>query len=295
MGLIYSYTLQVDTEYLLREDRRISDWNTVRSKLLTTSPSQIPPILTATRHYEVDVNPYPIAGKRLCIETTRYIPSDKQPRGSRGFVNWLSGVLAQWRLAQEAILLLLNHFPAYFVPSSIDSGLKTLVDQNYVDKSYKVLNLGAVNSIPAYAIELSFDVANVVTNLDKLFDLFVRFSKAESGRPAWWIGGPVGVRFVQASDAYLAPQYGRVTCMAELDMLVGINHGDELLRAIEKEMTVDTTVRVHWGLELDILDGPQVQKMYPKYDRWLDIYRQMNTTGMFNSPLTDRLGITVNH
>jgi len=160
-----------------------------------------------------------------------------------------------------------------------------------VDKSFKVLDLGAVNSVPAYAIELSFDLVNAVANLDKLFDLFVKFS--QGGQPGW-IAGPVGVRFVQSSDAYLAPQYGRVTCMAELDMLQGINHGDDLLKQIQKEMTADTTVRVHWGLELDTLNGPQVEKMYPRYNRWLNIYRQMNTTGVFNSPFTDRLGITVN-
>jgi L-gulono-1,4-lactone dehydrogenase len=295
MGLIFSYTMQVDTAYLLCENRKASEWSQVREKLQVLSNGQIPPALTEYRHYEVDVNPYPILGQRFCVETTRYIPAPNvQPHGSRGFENWISGLLAQWHLAQEALVWAFNELPSLLIPKSITSGLSTLEDQDYVDKSFKVLDLGAVNSVPAYAIELSFDLANAVANLDKLFDLFVKFSQPSLGGQPWWIAGPVGVRFVQSSDAYLAPQYGRVTCMAELDMLQGINHGEGLLKKIQQDMTSDTTVRVHWGLELDTLNGPQVEKMYPRYNRWLNIYRQLNTTGVFNSPFTDRLGITVN-
>jgi hypothetical protein len=32
--------------------------------------------------------------------------------------------------------------------------------------------------------------------------------------------------------------------------------------------------------------------MYPKYPQWLEVYNELNASGMFNSQLTDRLGIS---
>jgi hypothetical protein len=32
--------------------------------------------------------------------------------------------------------------------------------------------------------------------------------------------------------------------------------------------------------------------MYPRYRDWLDIHRQLNSSGVFDSPFTDRVGIS---
>jgi hypothetical protein len=165
------------------------------------------------------------------------------------------------------------------------------VDSNYIDKSYKVLNLGKVNELKTYAIELSFDGATFVQSIDKLLGLFAQADKDHG----WYQTGPIGIRFVQAADAYLAPQYGRVTCMAECDMFNGINNGQNLLRSIEKAFSGDPEVRTHWGLELDVVDGKEVSAMYAKYPQWLTVYRQLNTTGMFNNRFTDRIGISTSN
>lgn len=286
MGLIYAYTLEVMPAYYLLENRTITTWEQLKPQLLDAPPGQLPSIITAHRHFEIDVNPYAVDGAHKCVVVTRDIHSGPAS-GSRGFSNWLSGVLAQIPLVEDALVALINHIPS-LVPHVVDMALDSLKDSNYLDKSYKVLNLGAANEASAYAIELSFDAARFVDSIDQLLALFADNAKAHG----WYQSGPIGIRFVAPAQAYLAPQYGRITCMAEMDMLTGTQHGMELLRSIEKVMCAEKDVRIHWGLELDTLQGAQIPMMYSQYERWLSVYRQLNSTGMFDNSFTTRMGIS---
>ena len=82
--------------------------------------------------------------------------------------------------------------------------------------------------------------------------------------------------------------------MAELDLLVGINNGENLLREVKEAVcTKGSGFRVHWGLDLDTVTGDKVHDMFPKYGQWLSVYKQLNSSGMFNTVFTDRLGISV--
>jgi len=286
MGIIYSYTLQVMPAYYLLENRQLGSWEAIKPSLVPPSPGQLPSIITQHRYFEIDVNPYAINGIHKCIITTRDIHAGP-PSGSRGASNWLSGLVATFPLLSKTLVGFLNLTPK-LIPSIVNSALTSLADSNYVDKSYKVLNLGEVNEIKSYAIEFSFDGPNFVQSIDKLLNLIDQAGK-EHG---WYQTGPIGIRFVQAADGYLSPQYGRVTCTAECDMLDGIHSGQNLLRYIEKTVLGDPGVRIHWGLELDTVEGKEVSEMYPKYPQWLAVYQQLNTTGMFNNRFTDRIGIS---
>jgi hypothetical protein len=287
MGLIYSYTLQVMPAYYLLENRTVTTWEALKPQLLSAPPGQLPAIITAHRHFEIDVNPYAVDGVHKCVVTTRDIHSGPAS-GSRGFSNWLSGILAHMSLVQEGLVWLLNHIPS-LTPHVVDMALDTLKDSNYINKSYKVLNLGAVNDAAAYAIELSFDAASFVASIDQLLTLLANNAKAYD----WYQTGPIGIRFIAPAQAYLAPQYGRTTCMAELDVVNGTRNGIPLLDSIQKVMCAESGVRVHWGLDLDTLQGSQVPAMYPQYPQWLAVYRQLNSTGMFDNHFTTRMGISV--
>ena len=82
--------------------------------------------------------------------------------------------------------------------------------------------------------------------------------------------------------------------MAELDLLVGIRNGENLLREVKNAVCMKGSgVRVHWGLDIDTVSGSEVNDMFPQYDRWLSVYRQLDISGMFNGVFTDRLGIPV--
>jgi hypothetical protein len=38
--------------------------------------------------------------------------------------------------------------------------------------------------------------------------------------------------------------------------------------------------------------GGLLGKMYPRYEDWLDVHRRLNASGVFDSPFTDRVGIS---
>lgn len=287
MGLIYAYTLEVMPAYHLVENRTLTTWEQLKPQLRDAPPGQLPALVTSHRHFEIDVNPYAVNGAHKCIVVTRDLHTGPAS-GSRGFSNWVSGLLAQLPLVQETLVALLNAFPQ-MIPHVVDTALETLKDSNYIDKSYKVLNLGAANEASAYAIELSFDAARFVDSIDQLLSLFAEYAKGHN----WYQTGPIGIRFTAPAQAYLAPQYGRITCMAEMAMLTGTRNGMNLLEAIEQLMCAEKDVRVHWGLELDTLQGGQIPMMYPQYARWLSVYRQLNSTGMFDNSFTTRLGISM--
>ena len=294
MGLIYSYTLEVMPAYYLQESRVLDTWEGLTSR---TGKDSLSSLLAdpGVRHFEVDVNPYAVAGFHSCVKVIRR-ESKGPARGSRGIANWISGILASCHVADWLVVHFLNAFPK-ICPRIINSALKTLADNDYVDKSYVVMNIGAVDNVKAMALELSFDATGATTDatnlVNKVNNLLSIFANAAMSKK-WYLAGPIALRFVAASDAYLAPQTGRTTCMAELDLLVGISNGENLLREVKNAVcTKESGVRVHWGLDLDTVSGAEVYDMFPQYDRWLSVYRQLNTSGMFNSVFTDRLGISV--
>lgn len=287
MGLIYSYTLEVEDAYNLTETRSLDTWEAVKGSL--------PQLLKDNRHFEVDINPYTIGGVHTCIKIMRN-KTPLSPQGSRGIANWISGILASCPVAEWLLVEYLNLFPTS-CPGIINRALPTLVDTDYIDKSFEVMDLGAVDNVKAMALELAFDATNatvdassLIVQIDKLLGVFAEAASQKK----WYLAGPVALRFVAASDAFLAPQQGRPTCMAELDLLVGIRHGQDLLKEVKNVMcTKGSGVRVHWGLDLDTVTGKDVPDMFPMYDRWVAVYRQLNSTGIFDSPFTERLGISM--
>ena len=161
-------------------------------------------------------------------------------KGSRSIANWISGILASCSVADWAVVHFLNWLPT-MCPTIINSALKTLADNGYVDKSYVVMNIGAVGNVKAMALELSFDATRVTTdatNLVNKVNYLLSILADAATNQKWYLAGPVALHFVAGSDAYLAPQTGRTTCMAELDLLVGIRNGEKLLREVKNALCI---------------------------------------------------------
>ncbi|KAH7343096.1 hypothetical protein BKA66DRAFT_555073 [Pyrenochaeta sp. MPI-SDFR-AT-0127] len=291
-GLIYSYTFHVVPAFYIKELRTLHFWEDLKAGLKDGASSQV---LTSHRGYELNINPYSANGKHACIQVIHDDTSDTHTSGDRGFKNWLGGLLASIPVVEKILVVFLNLFPKE-IPSTISTALDALISPNgiaYVDKSYKVMNIGTVvNKIKAYALELSLPCdTNLVDNVDKLLDFLDARAQAGKG----YLTGPVNLRFVAASKAFLAPQTGRPTCMIELDMLVGIDKADDLFKDVKTAMcTKGSGIRVHWGLDPeDSISNTDVQDWYPDLQSWLMVYKELNADGMWNSPLTDRLGISV--
>ena len=290
IGVIYSYILEVRKAYWLTEVRDMGTWEIEKKKLLFPAPDELPDVLKNNRHYEVDINPYDVDGKHSCIIQYKNFAEENKKSGSRGIADWFAGILASCPLAEHWLVAMLNLLPK-ISPEMINKALGALVHKAYTDKSYTILNIGPVDNAKAMAIEFSYPVdENLVDAIDELLDIF----KDEAKNHKWYLAGPFTLRFVAAANAYLAPQQGRLTCMVELDMLVGIKSGNDLLLAITRRVQAkNPTVRLHWGLDLDTVNNESLTRLYPEFPKWHKVYRELNKSGMFNSPLTDRLGISI--
>jgi hypothetical protein len=178
--------------------------------------------------------------------------------------------------------------PAY-VAGRFDWLLDRMADEGYASLSYKVFNIGEANKIPAYSSELavSLEDGRHLAAVDRI--LGIAAEQRERGR---WHTSPIALRFVAPSRAYASMMHGRPTMMIELIMAADTRHGFELLDAYEAGLA-DLGIRPHWGQYNRLGAQTDLRALYPRWDDWLAVYREFNATGVFDSPFTDRIGISV--
>jgi FAD/FMN-containing dehydrogenase len=281
LGVVYSVILRAMPRYKMLERRTVSAWSQVKSDL------QNGQTLKDNRHYEVLVNPYKTNGDFTCLITTRNIvDSSKRSDMARPFRNFLIEFFAGAPTAARVLSDLIEAAPK-ILPGLIDGGMKAL-ERDYVDRSYRVFNIGAANYAPAYGSEIGVPIDRVVEATERILDICansVRIGQA-------YLTSPFSLRFVKASAAFMSMMYERDTCMIELISLDQTTGGRELFKRIENDL-YSLGGRPHWGL-LNFLNGSNglIERLYPAYPKWKAIHDQLNANETFNSPFTDRVGFS---
>lgn len=285
MGLIYSVTLAVQPLFYLREVRTLSTWSRVRKELALGE------VLAQNVHYELLFNPYPDKrGEIECLVTTRnpVAPSEYRHdwRRSRSL---LMELVARFPLTPLLINLAVGLFPR-ISPFLIAQALKALVNDDYVNISYRVFNIGAANYLPAYSCEIGVPADEPQLNLAVEKIVEVAAQRRRLGNV--FHSSPISLRFVKASDAYMSMMQGRDTVMIELIMATHTVGGMELLNAHENAL-YELGGRPHWG-QVNSLTGSHglVAAMYPRYREWQEVHAELGAGGVFDSPFSKRVGIS---
>ena len=174
----------------------------------------------------------------------------------------------------------------------IDRALTTLADRDYTNVSYRVFNIGTANGLPAYSAEIGVPVDERgfhVQAVEKVFEVAARHRELGDT----YQSSPISLRFVRASDALMSMMYGRDTMMIELIMLTHTEGGFELLADYEEALYA-LGGRPHWG-QVNTLTGSDglIQSMYPRFEDWLAVHGRLNASGVFDSPFSKRVGISV--
>jgi hypothetical protein len=283
MGVICTVTVEVRSKYYLREVRQFHTWEQVRADLIDGE------VLRRNRHYEVLFSPYKVKHEYPCLVTTRNItdnpshkPLDKRTR------NWAVELASAFPLTPYILNLLIDLKPS-LSPSMMENAIRALVKKEYDEVSYKVLNIGAANLLPAFSseigvpmdgrhIEAADAIIGVAAEWRELGDVFQ--------------SSPISFRFVKASNAYMSMMNGRDTMMIELIQLSRSDGGYELNAAYEQALS-KLGGRPHWGQVNTLTVGSDLLgTLYPRYADWLEVHRRMNSSGAFDSPFTDRVGIS---
>ncbi|HEY6781579.1 MAG TPA: D-arabinono-1,4-lactone oxidase, partial [Thermoleophilaceae bacterium] len=215
-------------------------------------------------------------------------PTDERPKpGPSRRRNTISELLAGSKPVQWLIEKAVDLRPG-IAPLGLDLALRGIKDHEYVNVSYKVFNIGRANDNRAYSSEIGVPVARAHEAVERIFALAQRH--AELG--AVYHTSPISLRFVKASPALMAMQYGEPTMMIELIQLVDTHGGYELLAAYEDEL-YELGGRPHWG-QFNTLtnDDERLAKLYPRYADWRAVRDELAGSGVFDAPFTKRVGIS---
>ena len=152
-------------------------------------------------------------------------------------------LVARFPLTPSLINLAVGLFPR-ISPFLIAQALKALVNDDYVNISYRVFNIGAANYLPAYSCEIGVPADEPQLNLavEKIVEVAARRRRLGNV----FHSSPISLRFVKASDAYMSMMQGRDTVMVELIMATHTVGGMELLTAHENAL-YELGGRPHWG------------------------------------------------
>jgi hypothetical protein len=284
MGLIYSVILGVRPLFYLREQRWLSTWSKVREELA-------PEALRAREdHYEVLFNPYPDEhGEIECLLTTRTpIEPSEYRHDHRRSRSLLMELLARFPLTPWLINLVVGLRPR-ISPYLIGRALKALVNDDYVNISYRVFNIGAANYLPAYSCEIGVAVDERRLHLAAVEEIVAVAERRRRLGEAYH-SSPISLRFVKATDACMSMMQGRDTMMIELIMATHTVGGMELLAAHEQALYA-LGGRPHWG-QVNSLTGGLVAAMYPRYADWREVHAELNASGVFDGPFSRRVGIS---
>jgi hypothetical protein len=286
MGIVYSVILEVEPSYWLEEVRTLSTWEQVREDL------RVGAVLRENLHYEVYFNPYPGSdGHHRCLITTRNrVEPSPDISPSRLRRNLLPEILAVLPITPVAINLIMGLRPQ-ITPRLVDGALAALADKNYTNVSYRVLNIGLANLLPAYSCEIGVPLdadGRHISAVERVIE--VASERRRLGEV--YEGSPISLRFVKESEAYMSMMYGRPTMMMELIQPTHTEGGFELLAAYE-EALAELGGRPHWG-QVNTLTGSHdlLASMYPAYERWQDIHGRLNANHVFDSPFSKRVGIS---
>jgi FAD/FMN-containing dehydrogenase len=281
MGVITAVTIAVEPKYWLKEVRTVRTWSQVKADLKAGA------VLRDNLHYEFLFNPYAVGGEHRCLVTTRNktaVPHDKPKDKLERHP--LEELFSSLPITAKILNFLFDMKPE-ITPQRIDRAMGIIADDEFTSLSYKVMNIGAANNLPAFSAEIGVPLAG-----DRYIDAVERImvvaeERARVGKV--YETAPISVRFVKASNAFLSMMHGRDTAMLELIMVEDTEGGFELLGTYEEALYA-LDGRPHWG-QVNYLT-PQVRSMYPSFENWLKVRQQLDPKGTFAGPFTKRVGIS---
>jgi hypothetical protein len=162
-----------------------------------------------------------------------------------------------------------------------------MADTGYANVSYNVFNIGEANHLPAYSMELGVALEDD-RHLQAVERIFAIAAARRQDR-RWYHTCPIALRFVAPSAASVSMMHDRATMMIELIMVPGTRGGFDLLAEYERELA-DLDVRPHWG-QYNVLTAERAAELYPQWDAFRALARELNATGVFDTPFSRRLGI----
>ncbi|WP_224995735.1 D-arabinono-1,4-lactone oxidase [Cesiribacter sp. SM1] len=294
MGIIYSFILELDELYYLREAKSLMLWRDLKPMLADRSLFEKDGGgMQRYRGIMVQLNPYPNRhGEHTCV-VVRHQLLKGRPRRS---FNDLTRNLTSSTLGNMPFVYRLTAFAARRLPKLmpwiLERSLHSLKDKSYENIGYKVLYQGVEYiKIRAYDCEFAFDLADnsFIEALEEVMEKAQYLARNNK----LYQTSPLGLRFVRASSAYMSPCHNRNVCYIDTPFLVGTIGGDLILDTYQDIMLRHEGVP-HWGKINNRLNGRPdlIEKHYQMFPEWLKVQARFNPDGTFDNNFSERLRLS---
>ncbi len=274
MGVLLSAVIDTRPAYRLEEDRDLRmlwpDFDHIEEQVRDPGVAGV--------HFWL--NPYEVFGHYKGVQST-YRRCHDMKRNERAW----GIVQADSPMALKALRLVSASLP-FLLPLALHFSLTTVNANDVVMPSWEALDFGNPNRLPVAAASCSLPAEGLRDRLAALLDYFKR------GLGKNYISSPVGIRWVKASDANLAPQFERDSVMIEVPVLNGTPNQDETLKNYVSFIVDELGGRPHWGQRLT-LTGEQLRKVYgaANVDGFVAARRRLDPLGVFDNELTRTLAL----
>lgn len=277
MGVVYAVTLRVVPAFRLEEKRTLVRWSTIRDGLTAAALGH--------DRVELFINPYPHhGGDHHCIRTQRLPTSHPARSWAERFRNILSELVTHLPFSDRLLDAAFGAVPAA-VPGLLDRILAGMQDKSYIDHGFRVMNVGAVNEYRVIAAEFAVPLERAADAVETLFGVAARLRQR-----GLYYTCPVSLRFTGGTSHFLSMHEGGPRATLEVALFAGTADAIGLLRALG-EALAPLGSRWHWGQYHELDSGPPLDQRFPRLEKWLAIYRQLNRQGTFESPFTRRCGL----
>ena len=210
---------------------------------------------------------------------------DRPPDRQR---NSIPEFIATLAITPHVLNLVTDLRPAWS-PWLLDRALLALADEEFTSASYKVLNIGTANLLPAYSAEIGVPVDDRESHV-RAVDRIIEIADEHRRIGGVYHTSPIALRFVKASEKYLSMMEGRMTMMIELIQMTRTEGGVELLDAYERGLDeLAIGARPHWG-QINRLNREEIEGAYPHLGDWLAVHGRLNASGVFGGPFARRVG-----
>ncbi|WPP52881.1 FAD-binding protein [Catalinimonas niigatensis] len=300
-GIVHSYIIEVRPRYWLYENRAVMQWSELKQQLMDGSIFDDYPIKMegrlvrkSIRSLFIVINPYEIEGNHSCmIARTFEVDKPRQRKLRDRTRNLLSLILGSIPITYYLTLLIVNYLPR-LIPASLNQSIRLVRDQTYVDKSYKVLFQGLeFIASQGHGAEFAYDMHQPAEYIQVIEAIFAKVKELVTHVDVYPSSAPT-IRFVQASKAYISPEYQMDVCYIGNPALVKQRKSRLILNAYQ-DLNLKMGGKPHWGKIINRLDGhPElIRKWYPKFDNWQKVMLRFNPIGTFLNGFADRLRLAM--
>lgn len=275
MGVLLSAVIDTRPAYRLEEDRDLRGLWKDFDHVIKQARDE------ATAGVHLWVNPYRVGFDYRAVQST-YRRCHDMKRNERGW-----GIReADSPRTRKAMHCVAKRFPC-LLPFALEFSLSTVDGNDVVMPSWEALDFGNPNRLKVSAASCSLPADDTLR--DRLAALLAHF-KGGFGRH--WVSSPIGLRWVKASDAPLAPQVGRDSVMIEVPVLNDTPNQTETLEAYVQFMVEKLGGRPHWGQRFTLSDV-QLRKIYGEDNvaKFIAGRRVLDPHDVFGNALTKTLAL----